>query len=468
MVFNSLAFLIFLPAVLLGYFLLPHKFRWILLLIASYFFYGFWKIEYLSLILFSTVIDFSVSQFLDKTTDQTKRKLALGVSLSTNLGLLFFFKYFNWFLDDVANPMGIIPDNALNYWHSNFQFLLPVGISFYTFQTLGYTIDVYYKKAIPEKNFFKFALFVSYFPQLVAGPIERFSNLQSQLFAKHKFTYENLQHGGRFILYGLFIKMCVADNIANVVDAVFNDISGHSSSDLFFTMLLFGLQIFSDFHGYSIIAIGTAQLFGVHLMTNFNAPYTATSIREFWSRWHISLSTWFRDYLFIPLGGSRVSSIRWIANILIIFIVSGFWHGANFTFLAWGAIHGVAYILEKYTWNKTTSENHLIQLGRWLLTMAIVFVAWVFFRADSIEQASCFLSTMISSQAGKSLFNFPPILIAFIGLLLLSDWVFKDSNIHHWMNQQKFAIRWFIYAIMIYAILGFAGTVNHPFIYFQF
>jgi alginate O-acetyltransferase complex protein AlgI len=468
LVFNSLAFLLFLPTVLLGYFMLPHKFRWILLLIASYFFYGFWKIEYLSLILFSTVVDFSVSQFLDKTIDQTKRKLALGVSLFTNLGLLFFFKYFNWFLDDVANPMGIIPDNALNYWHSNFQFLLPVGISFYTFQTLGYTIDVYYKKAIPEKNFFKFALFVSYFPQLVAGPIERFSNLQSQLFAKHKFTYENLQNGGRFILYGLFIKMCVADNIANVVDAVFNDIGAHSSLTLFTTMLLFGLQIFSDFHGYSLIAIGTAQLFGVHLMTNFNAPYTATSIREFWSRWHISLSTWFRDYLFIPLGGSRVSSIRWMVNILIIFIVSGFWHGANFTFLAWGAIHGSAYILEKYTWNKTASQHNLIQFGRWVLTMLIVFVAWVFFRADSMEQASSFISSMLSSQAGESLPSFPPILIAFIGFLLLSDLIFKDQNIHEWLDKQTFAARWFVYAIMLYAILGFAGTVNHPFIYFQF
>jgi alginate O-acetyltransferase complex protein AlgI len=262
--------------------------------------------------------------------------------------------------------------------------------------------------------------------------------------------------------------MCVADNIANVVDAVFNDIGAHSSLTLFTTMLLFGLQIFSDFHGYSLIAIGTAQLFGVHLMTNFNAPYTATSIREFWSRWHISLSTWFRDYLFIPLGGSRVSSIRWMVNILIIFIVSGFWHGANFTFLAWGAIHGSAYILEKYTWNKTASQHNLIQFGRWVLTMLIVFVAWVFFRADSMEQASSFISSMLSSQAGESLPSFPPILIAFIGFLLLSDLIFKDQNIHEWLDKQTFAARWFVYAIMLYAILGFAGTVNHPFIYFQF
>ena len=468
MVFNSLAFLLFLPTVLLGYFALPHKYRWILLLLASYFFYGFWKIEYLGLIVFSTIVDFFISQFLEKTTDEQKRKIALGISLTTNLGLLFFFKYFNWFLDDVASPTELIPENVLNYWHVHFQFLLPVGISFYTFQTLGYTIDVYYRKTKPEQNIFKFALFVSYFPQLVAGPIERFSNLQSQLFDQHKLTYENLQHGGRFILYGLFIKMCVADNIANVVDSVFNDIGAHSSADLFTAMLLFGLQIFSDFHGYSLIAIGTAQLFGVHLMTNFNAPYTATSIREFWSRWHISLSTWFRDYLFIPLGGSRVSSMRWVVNILIIFIVSGFWHGANFTFLAWGAIHGIAYILETYTWNKSDPNNKLINAVRWVVTMTIVFVAWVFFRADSIQHALDFLSGLFRNGSIDSSLIYPPIIIAFIGFLMLSDFVFKDRNIHVWMNEQKFGTRWFIYAIMIYSILGFAGTVNHPFIYFQF
>jgi alginate O-acetyltransferase complex protein AlgI len=262
--------------------------------------------------------------------------------------------------------------------------------------------------------------------------------------------------------------MCVADNIANVVDSVFNDIGAHSSADLFTAMLLFGLQIFSDFHGYSLIAIGTAQLFGVHLMTNFNAPYTATSIREFWSRWHISLSTWFRDYLFIPLGGSRVSSMRWVVNILIIFIVSGFWHGANFTFLAWGAIHGIAYILEKYTWNKSDPNNKLINAVRWVVTMTIVFVAWVFFRADSMQHAIDFLSGLFRNGNIDSSVIYPPIIIAFIGFLMLSDFVFKDRNIHVWMNEQKFGTRWFIYAIMIYSILGFAGTVNHPFIYFQF
>ena len=467
MVFNSLPFLVFLPTVLLCYYLLPQKFRWILVLLASYFFYGFWKVEYLGLILFSTVVDFYVSQFLSKSEVAHKRKMALSISLLANLGLLLFFKYFNWFLDDVASPIGIIPENAVNYWNSNFQFLLPVGISFYTFQTLGYTIDVYNRQTKAESNFFKFALFVSYFPQLVAGPIERFSNLQPQLFAKHKFTYENLKHGARFILYGLFIKMCVADNIANSVDTVFLDISSYSSVSLFWTMILFGLQIFSDFHGYSLIAIGTAQLFGVSLMTNFNSPYSSTSIREFWSRWHISLSTWFRDYVFIPLGGSKVSKMRWMVNILIIFIVSGFWHGANFTFLAWGSIHGLAYILENYSWNKTESSSVLVKSLKWLTTMIIVFLAWVFFRAESIDQAFKFIARILENNAGNELF-IQPIVYSFIGFLLLSDIVFKNRNIHIWLNDQRASVRWFIYSLMLYAILGFAGTVNHPFIYFQF
>lgn len=468
MVFNSLPFLIFLPVVVFGYFAMPHKWRWIWLLIASYFFYGYWKIEYLSLILFSTTVDFFVARFLDKEVSISKRKIALGVSLFTNLGLLFFFKYFNWFLDDVATPIGLVSENMKNSWHNQYTFLLPVGISFYTFQTLGYTIDVYFKKARAEQNFFKFALFVSYFPQLVAGPIERFSHLHQQLFEKHRLTYENIKHGGRFILYGLFIKMCVADNIANGVDLVFADINAYSSATLFGTMLLFGIQIFSDFHGYSLIAIGTARLFGVHLMDNFNAPYSALSIREFWSRWHISLSTWFRDYLFIPLGGSRVKTMRWIINILIVFIVSGFWHGANFTFLAWGAIHGLAYVFEKFSLDKIPNSNPAITFVKWAITMVIVFVAWVFFRAPSIEVASEFISRMASFKVGHSQLEIAPIVISFIGLFLLSDFVFKNRNIHLWMEDQKFATRWFIYALMVFSILGFAGTVNHPFIYFQF
>ncbi len=468
MIFNSLPFLIFLPLCLLLYYALPHRYRWVFMLLASYFFYGYWKVEYLGLIAFSTIVDYSVGQFLESSEHEFKRKLALTTSILTNLGLLFFFKYFNWFLEDVVNPLGFIPDNAYSYWTQHFNILLPVGISFYTFQTLGYTIDVYKKQVQAERNIFKFALFVSYFPQLVAGPIERFKHLKTQLFTHHSFTYENLQHGGRFILYGLFTKMCVADNIANTVDQVFSDISSFDSFQLLQTMLLFGLQIFSDFHGYSLIAIGVARLFGVHLMANFNSPYTSLSIREFWSRWHISLSTWFRDYVFIPFGGSRVNQVRWTINILIVFIVSGIWHGANFTFFAWGAIHGLAYIIEKFTWNRLGTDKPLIKLLKWTWTMSIVCIAWVFFRSDSIEVATQFLNYMINGSEGHSDLIFPSFAFSFLGLLIISDIVFRDSDVHTWLGRQRFIIRWSIYSFMIMSILGFAGTVDHPFIYFQF
>ena len=394
--------------------------------------------------------------------------MLLGLSITTNLGLLFFFKYFDWFLDDVANPLGIMPEFIYTYWTQNFNLLLPVGISFYTFQTLGYTIDVFQRQVKPERNIFKFALFVSYFPQLVAGPIERFQHLKSQLFARHAWSYKNLQQGGRLILYGLFIKMCVADNIANTVDLVFADITNYSSMNLGATMGLFGLQIFSDFHGYSLIAIGTARLFGVHLMKNFNSPYSALSIREFWSRWHISLSTWFRDYLFIPLGGSRVNKLRWILNILIVFIVSGVWHGANFTFLIWGGIHGIAYVIEKHTWLRIQSKNAVISSFRWIWTMSIVFIAWVFFRADSVEIGLSYLSSMIAGTEGTEELIFPSIALSFVGLLIISDYVFKDKDIHIWMSDKSMITRWSIYSFMLLSIFGFAGTVNHPFIYFQF
>ena len=468
MIFNSLPFFIFLPVCLLIFYALPHRFRWAFMLVASYIFYGYWKVEYLILIAFSTVVDYLVGQYLYMSDNRKKRLLALSISLTTNLGLLFFFKYFNWFLDDIASPLGFISQEAYGYWNQNFQFLLPVGISFYTFQTMGYTIDVFQKKVEPEKNIFKFALFVSYFPQLVAGPIERFKHLKTQLFTKHSFTYEDLQHGGRLILYGLFIKMCIADNIANSVDLVFNDIASYNSAVLLQTTILFGLQIFSDFHGYSLIAIGTARLFGVHLMTNFNSPYTSLSIREFWSRWHISLSTWFRDYLFKPLGGSRVHQLRLTANILIVFIVSGIWHGANFTFVAWGLIHGLAYVIEKYTWKHLKTNNQIINIFRWLWTMSIVFVAWIFFRANSMDDAIYFVAKMISGGTGNVEASFPPIALSFVGLLIISDIVLKDQDIQSWFNKQSFIIRWSAYSFMLLAILGFAGTVNHPFIYFQF
>lgn len=468
MLFNSLPFLVFLPAVVIAYYVLPHRLRWVLLLVASYFFYGFWKIEYLALILFSTAVDYVAARFIASSNNRMHRVLGLSASIASNLGLLFFFKYSGWFLEDVLLPAGMVEQNTLDWFRSQWQFLLPVGISFYTFQTLSYTIDVYQGKAQPEKNPLKLALFVSFFPQLVAGPIERFSRLHHQLFANHRFTYENLKYGGRLILYGLFIKMCVADNISPIVDSIFAQHRLCGMEELWTGALLFGLHIYSDFHGYSLIAIGAARILGIELMDNFKAPYTSLSIREFWTRWHISLSTWFRDYVFIPIGGSRVNQLRLALNILIVFLVSGLWHGANWTFVAWGALHGFAYLIERWTGLAHATAPWLKPV-RWILTFFIVFVAWVFFRADTFGDGLIYSSRMLTSWTGSfEHITWNPLLTSFIGLFLIADFTLRNSNIHHWLDRQSMLIRWGAYALMIYAVMGFSGTVNHPFIYFQF
>jgi alginate O-acetyltransferase complex protein AlgI len=453
--------------VVFAYYLLPHKLRWISLLLASYFFYGFWKVEYLLLIAFSTSVDFFAAQFISGSKSQKRRIGGLVTSLATNLGLLFFFKYSGWFLEDVAQPAHLISENSLQWFQQRWEFILPVGISFYTFQTMSYTLDVFYGKVQPEKNPLKFALFVSFFPQLVAGPIERFSRLHHQLFQNVRFTYSNIQHGGRLVLYGLFIKMCVADNIAPIVDQIFENQFAASSVQLFWGMILFGLQIFSDFHGYSLIAIGASRLLGIELMHNFNSPYSSHSIQEFWTRWHISLSTWFRDYVFIPLGGSRVSASRLALNILIVFAVSGLWHGANWTFVAWGVMHGAAYLIEKLNPFRKQTQSW-IRGTHWMITMAVVFVAWVFFRSDSVASASQYLTSMMSSKSNGIELNWNPMLVSFLGLFILSDRVFKFGDIHEWLQNQSTIKRWLVYSFLIYSILAFSGTINHPFIYFQF
>lgn len=467
MVFNSLTFLLFFPSVALVYFVLPHRWRWVLLLLASYAFYGAWKVEYLGLIMMSTLVDYSVSRFLDQSQDELKRKLALGASIVTNLGLLFFFKYANWFVDDVLVATSLVPEGWAYQWHQHWQVLLPVGISFYTFQTLSYTIDVYFRKVKSESNLLKFGLYVSFFPQLVAGPIERFSRLHHQLFERHPWDWQRVRAGLQIMLFGFFIKMCVADNLAPIVDQVFAAPEQASSEQLFWGMFSFGLQIYSDFHGYSLIAIGTARVLGIRLIDNFNSPYFSTSIKDFWSRWHISLSTWFRDYVYIPLGGNQHRVWKWSLNILIVFAVSGLWHGANWTFVIWGCLHGLAYLVESFT-----GFRHMRFIGskwlQWLMTMSVVFIAWVFFRAPTASVAANYLQRMSDGVDGSLSIDWDPMIISFVGLFLLSDVVMRHGRFNEWCDQRHFLVRWSAYAFLIYAIAGFAGTVNHPFIYFQF
>ena len=315
----------------------------IVLLVASYFFYGWWDWRFLGLIFISSITDFYLGQKIHETIEPKKRKLFLMASLGLNLGLLFFFKYFNFFLDSFYSTFGMSED------HNLLNIILPVGISFYTFQTLSYSIDIYRKELKPTHNFLTFLTFVSFFPQLVAGPIERAKKLLPQIEKIRSFSYQNAVLGSRYILFGFFKKMVIADGAAIIVNAIFETNSDSNGLLSILGIILFAIQIYGDFSGYSDIAIGTAKLFNINLMTNFNHPYFALSLKEFWQRWHISLSSWFRDYVYIPLGGSRLGKLFSIRNLIITFLVSGLWHGASWTFVIWGLIHGIFLVIEKET-----------------------------------------------------------------------------------------------------------------------
>ncbi|MDN3644276.1 MBOAT family O-acyltransferase, partial [Lutimonas halocynthiae] len=337
MLFNSLDFAIFLPIVFVLYWFVTNKnlkLQNLLIVVASYVFYGWWDWRFLSLILFSTLVDYTVGRKLRDENNGSRRLLLLWTSIIVNLGFLGFFKYYNFFLDNFIEAFSFF---GYVFKAGSLQIILPVGISFYTFQTLSYTIDVYKKKLEPTKDFIAFAAFVSFFPQLVAGPIERATNLLPQFYKKRTFDSNKAIDGLKQILWGLFKKVVIADNAAQFANEIFNNSGDYSGSTLFLGALFFAFQIYGDFSGYSDIAIGTSRLFGFNLMKNFAFPYFSRDIAEFWRRWHISLSTWFRDYLYIPLGGSRGGLSMKIRNTFIIFIVSGFWHGANWTFIVWGA-----------------------------------------------------------------------------------------------------------------------------------
>jgi D-alanyl-lipoteichoic acid acyltransferase DltB (MBOAT superfamily) len=344
MLFNSLDFAVFLPAVFILYWILNSKnvnFQNGLIVIASYVFYGWWDWRFLMLIIFSTVVDYTLGLWIHKSNDESKRKYFLYASLLINLGLLGFFKYYNFFIQNFVDAFTFFGNPISS---SSLNIILPVGISFYTFQTLSYTIDVYRRKLEPTSSFISFAAFVSFFPQLVAGPIERATNLLPQFYTKRKFDLEQAKIGVRQIVWGLFKKVVIADTCAQYANQIFDNSANHDGFTLLMGAVAFTFQIYGDFSGYSDIAIGTARLFNFKLMENFRYPYFSRDIAEFWRRWHISLSTWFRDYLYIPLGGSRVSRSKVIRNVFIIFVVSGFWHGANWTYIFWGFLNALYFL----------------------------------------------------------------------------------------------------------------------------
>ncbi len=483
MLFNSIDFAIFLPVVFILYWFATKnnlKLQNTLIVLASYVFYGWWDWRFLSLILFSTLVDYSIGRKLQKEDNQIKRKTLLWISILVNLGFLGFFKYYNFFLDNFISAFSFfgmeIKANSLNI-------ILPVGISFYTFQTLSYTIDVYKRKLEPTKDFIAFSAFVSFFPQLVAGPIERATHLLPQFYKKRHFDYSKAADGMRQILWGLFKKIVIADNCAEYANLIFNNSEDYSGSTLVIGALFFTFQIYGDFSGYSDIAIGTSRLFGFDLMRNFNLPYFSRDIAEFWRRWHISLSTWFRDYLYIPLGGSRGGTLMKVRNTFIIFIVSGFWHGANWTFIVWGALNAIYFLPLLLTKNNRANIDVVAQ-GRYLPTIKEFFLilstfiltvfAWIFFRAENIAHAFNYISEILST----SLFTLPQfegrpralMIMILICFFLLIEWLGRESQ--HVLAQLglkwKRPMRWAFYSFIIFLIGMYMQTEETPFIYFQF
>ncbi len=481
MLFNSLDFAIFLPIVFILYWFISSKnikHQNLLIVVASYVFYGWWDWRFLSLIIFSTIVDYTVGQKLKIAESQSRRKALLWTSILVNLGFLGFFKYYNFFLDNFISAFSFfgadIKANSLNI-------ILPVGISFYTFQTLSYTIDVYRRKLEPTKDFIAFSAFVSFFPQLVAGPIERATNLLPQFCTKRNFDYSTAVNGMRQILWGLFKKIVIADNCAELANHIFSNSIDYSGITLVLGAVFFTFQIYADFSGYSDIAIGTSRLFGFNLMRNFAFPYFSRDIAEFWRRWHISLSTWFRDYLYIPLGGSRGGTLMKVRNTFIIFIVSGFWHGANWTFVIWGALNAV-YFLPLLLTNKNRNNLDIVAHSRSLptfkellsilTTFSLTVFAWIFFRAENLGHALQYASDILqhpSSFLSFSVYLRYKTIIVLLGAFMIIEWLGREGEyaLEKLVLRWKSPVRYTFYYSIAYAILWFGGK-EQQFIYFQF
>jgi D-alanyl-lipoteichoic acid acyltransferase DltB (MBOAT superfamily) len=482
MFFNSIDFAIFLPTIFILYWFIANeslRIQNLLIVLASYVFYGWWDARFLVLIIFSTILDFTIGKKLKEEEQQNKRKILLYTSVLVNLGFLGFFKYYNFFLENFVNAFSFF---GYQIEGSSLNIILPVGISFYTFQTLSYTIDVYRRKLEPTDDFIAFSAFVSFFPQLVAGPIERATNLLPQFYEKRKFDYSNSVDGLRQILWGLFKKIVIADNCAELANQIFNNSIDMNSSALVLGAIFFTFQIYCDFSGYSDIAIGTSRLFGFDLKRNFAFPYFSRDIAEFWRRWHISLSTWFRDYLYIPLGGSRGGTGMKIRNTFIIFIVSGFWHGANWTFIVWGALNAFYFLpllLRKQnrknldTVAKDRYFPNITELISMLFTFGLTVVAWIFFRADSVVHALYYIRGMLS----PSLFSLPSFIgvaewltvIILITIFIIIEWIGREEEyaIAQMGLSWKKSFRYIMYYVIILTIFWFGGK-EQEFIYFQF
>ena len=485
MLFNSLQFIIFFAAVTGIYYVLPHKARWVMLLIASCIFYMAWRPELIVLILFSSLLNYTAALGIEKGMG----KKALVPAIILNIGILFIFKYLVFISTSLAKLYALA---GREYPIGEFDIVLPMGISFYTFQGLGYVIDVYRKTYKAEKNFFRFALFIMFFPQLVAGPIERADRLLKQLFRRNKFDVSNISMGAKYMLMGYFKKIVIADRAAVLVNTVYNSPKDFNGIAFIAATVFFAFQIYGDFSGYSDIAKGCAKVLGIDLMQNFNRPYFASSIKDFWKRWHISLSSWFRDYLYIPMGGSRCGWLRKNFNLLTTFCVSGLWHGANWTFLLWGFLHGIYQVIENTVfrfkkWSDSIAKRLIMAATlpfRWIITVALVLLAWIPFRANSISDCLYIFKNLTTgfeniydmqflydtlNSLGLGVFDILLVLgaIALLMFIELISMPFEDINVM--MNKLPFAVR-FVFYYAIAALIIAAGVFSGlgEFIYFQF
>jgi len=468
MVFNSLHFLLFFIVTTIAFFLLPHKYRWMFLLAISCYFYMAFKPIYILILAFTIVIDYFAGIYLEKTSDPSTKKKLLIASIIANVGCLAVFKYFNFINENITDLLGtLLIQNPIPM----LDILLPIGLSFHTFQAMSYTFEVYFGRQKAEKHFGIYALYVMYYPQLVAGPIERPQNILHQLTQKVNFDYDRITQALKLILWGMFVKVVIADRLSLYVDKVFDSPHMHSGISSLIATIFFTFQIYCDFSGYSLIAIGCAKVLGVDLMTNFRRPYVSISIREFWSRWHISLSTWFRDYLYIPLGGNRVGFYRNMLNVFFVFMISGLWHGANWTFIVWGSLHGIYLIVEILT-AKINFKWPLPVFTKWIFNFALVAFTWIFFRAHHLAEAKQILINIFTWKKGglyignAASFGYSFLLIAF---LLIADyntekWNNKFSLIYH-ANK---TVRWIGYLTLIMILLLIGVFNGGQFIYFQF
>ena len=474
MTFQSVEYILFFSLVFILYWTICSKNKNHqngLLVLSSLFFYGYWDWRFLGLLLFTAFTTYYAGILLEKNDDKKKRKLISTLSIVINLLILFYYKYYNFFIQSFIDSFSTFGLGELNF--STLKIILPVGISFYTFTALSYSIDIYQRKSNATKDILAYLAYVTFFPSILSGPISRAQKQLPQYYQKRIFDYDNAIEACKYILIGAMMKLCLADRIGIYVDSVYANIIQHNGTTLLFTSVLYSVQIYADFAGYSLMAIGSGKLLGINLPENFNRPYFAKTVSEFWRKWHISLTTWFRDYIYFPLGGNKVSNARWMMNTMIVFVTSGLWHGAAYTYIIWGFIHGVCMIVERLLYGEKIKQIKdslsIMNLLRMLMTFIIVTFAWIFFRAESLQDAILIIQKIFTST-GNIFMDKSTLLLAFVSLLLVVAYdITKEYNIKlHLLDSKNVFVRYITAIFMICYIIAFGVLNGGSFIYFQF